>query len=215
MRKAALLLALGASALGAFSCSDGGAPASAPRHPPVVMIVFDEFSTTSLLDRNHRIDPVRYPSFARLAKDGTWFPNATASLDETGRAMRALLTGRNTWRFAKPTYEANPRNLFTLMARRYRLNVSEEVTSLCPKRLCPSSRPQTRRSVLHKLATGRPERVGRWLRGVRRSSRPTFYFKHVLLPHAPWRYLPSGRRFSDGPSQRRYSWNLCTSTAGS
>jgi len=179
------------------------------------MVVFDEFSTTSLLDRHHRIDPVRYPNFAELARDGIWFPNATASLDETGRAMRALLTGRNTWRPAKPTSEANRRNIFTLMARNYRLGVSEEVTSLCPKRLCPSSRPQTRRSVLHKLATGRPERVGRWLRGVRRSSRPTFYFKHVLLPHAPWRYLPSGRRFSDGPSQRRYSWNLCTSTAGS
>ncbi len=135
MRKAVLFLAIGISLTMGLSCSRKAGPATAPRHPPVVMVVFDEFSTTSLLDRHHRIDPVRYPNFARLAGDATWFPNTTASLDETGRAMRALLTGRNTWRPARPTFEANRRNIFTLMARRYRLGVSEEVTSLCPRRL--------------------------------------------------------------------------------
>lgn len=29
-------------------------------------------------------------------------------------------------------------------------------------------------------------------------SRPTLHFLHVLLPHAPWHYLPSGRRYSLG-----------------
>jgi hypothetical protein len=182
--------------------------APAGRHPPVVMIVFDEFSTTSLLDSHRRIDPVRYPNFARLARDGTWFPNSTASLDETGRAVSSLFTGRDIRTHTRPTYALNPRNLFTLMAKRYRLDVSEEVSSICPRRLCPSSRPQTRHSVRHRLASGRPQRFNRWVRSIRASSRPTFFFKHVLLPHAPWRYLPSGHQFPDGATQRRYSWNL-------
>lgn len=185
-----------------------GAPRAAASHPPVVMLVFDEFSTTSLLDDRGGVDAVRYPNFAALAREGTWFPYATASLDETGRAMRSLFTGRTTFRFAKPTYAENPRNLFTLLGRRYRLDASEEVTSMCPKRLCPHVRDQTQRSVLHKLATGRPERFNRWLRSVRAQSRPTFYFKHILLPHAPWRYLPSGRHYVDGPTQKRFSWHL-------
>jgi hypothetical protein len=210
VRKAIGLLLVGLAAAGGLSCGGGSAPAAIPaeKHPPVVMIVFDEFSTTSLVDRNHRIDPVRYPSFAGLAKDGTWFPNSTASLDETGRAVSSLFTGRNITKHAKPTFRVNRNNLFTLMARRYRLNVSEEVSNLCPRRLCPSSRPQTKRSVLHKLAGGRGQRFDRWVRSIRRGSKPTFYFKHALLPHAPWRYLPSGRQFRDGKTQRLYSWNL-------
>jgi hypothetical protein len=192
------------------SCSIGGTAEAprAPRHPPVVMLVFDEFSTTSLLDRHGEIDSERYPNFAALAGDATWFPYATASLDETGRAMRALLTGRSSWEFAKPSYEKNPRNLFTLFARMYRLDVREEVTSMCPRRLCPHSLPQTKSSVERKIAGGRPERFDGWVRSIRPRQRPTLYFGHSLFPHGPWTYLPSGHRYDDGPSERRFSWDL-------
>ena len=179
----------------------------APNHPPIVMLVFDEFSTISLLDAHGRIDPVRYPNFAALARDATWFPYATASSDDTGRALRSLFTGRTLWRYAKPSYTDVPRNLFTMLGRRYRMNVSEESSSLCPPRLCPGSRSKTAHDVLHALATGRPERFERWLRSVR-ESRPTLYFKHLLLPHAPWIYLPSGRHYPKGPSERALSWDL-------
>jgi hypothetical protein len=213
LRELAFLAVLGVSLTVAASCSDDASQArdaggSSPSHPPVVMLVFDEFSTTSLLDDRGHIDSVRYPHFAALAREATWFPWATASLDETGRALRSLLTGRTTWRFAKPTYAKNPRNLFTLFGRRYRMNVSEEVSSLCPRRLCPQSRKQSRRSILHKLVVGRPERLQRWLRSVRPRSRPTFHFKHILFPHAPWQYLPSGRHYVDGPTQGRFSWHF-------
>ena len=214
MRIALLLLAVGAAATAGLSCGGGSSPASAPApapaeaHPPVVVLVLDEFSTNSLVDSGHRIDPVRYPNFARLARDGTWFPNATASSDDTGPAMKTLLTSRVTWRSASNTFPAGSRNLFTAMARRYRLVVSEEVSSLCPRRLCPDARERTGREVRHRLATGRPERFDRWLRRISRPSRPTFFYKHLLLPHAPWRYLPDGRQFPDGPTRKRYSWNL-------
>ena len=153
--------------------------AAPPReaHPPVVFIAFDEFSTTSLVDARGRIDAVRYPNFAALARDGNWFPYATAPSDETGRAMEALLTGSVPDRGRPPTSAANPRNLFTLLGRRYRIRASEEVTSLCPRRLCRGARRQTKRSV-------------------RATRKPTLFFKHALLPHAPWRYLPSGRQYT-------------------
>src|SRR3954451_6086489 len=133
------------------------------------MIVFDEFPTTSLEDGHGRIDPVRYPAFASLARDGVWFPNATASVDETGRAMESLLTGSLPERKHPVTWHANKRNLFTLLARRYRIRASEEVTSMCPVRLCPGNHLHTKTEVLHELAGGRPERFERWLRSLRRS----------------------------------------------
>jgi hypothetical protein len=55
--------------------------------------------------------------------------------------------------------------------------------------------------VLHELAGHRVDRLERWLRGLRPSRRPTFYFKHVLLPHVPLRYLPSGRHYASGPRE--------------
>ncbi len=170
------------------------------------MIVFDEFSTVSLLNARSRIDSVRFPTFARLAADSTWFPYATASLDETGRAMRSLFTGRTSWRFAKPSYANHPNNLFTLLGRRYRIEAGEEATSFCPKRLCPNVLPQNRESLDRQLGAGRPERLASWLERVRPSPRPTFYFKHVLLPHSPWVYLPSGQTYYDGPSEHA-SWD--------
>jgi hypothetical protein len=178
----------------------GAAPAAAAP-PPVVMVVFDEFPTVSLLDARGAIDAQRYPAFATLGRDGAWFPYATATVDETGRAMGALLTGTTPERFHRATFAASPNNLFTLLGRRYRIVAGEEVSSMCPRALCPNVRPQTRASVLHELAHGRPERFQRWVRSIRRTSRPTFWFKHVLLPHVPLHYLPSGRRYSDRPHE--------------
>jgi sulfatase-like protein len=192
---AACLVALA----GCTTSSDGKSqPHAAKRHeahPPVVFIAFDEFSTTSLLDGHGRIDSARYPNFAAVARDGDWFPYATASSDETGRAMGALLTGSLPSRGEPPTYGAHPRNVFTLMGRRYRIRAHEEVTSICPRRLCPGVRRQTKHSVLHELGTGRPDRFDRWVRSIRGARKPTLFFAHALFPHAPWRYLPSGRTY--------------------
>src|SRR4051812_27316224 len=69
----AAVACLMALAGGAIIARSGDAPDGPP---PVVMIVFDEFPTTSLLDAHGRIDAVRYPNFARLARDANWFPQA-------------------------------------------------------------------------------------------------------------------------------------------
>jgi hypothetical protein len=55
--------------------------------------------------------------------------------------------------------------------------------------------------VLHELAGGRPERFERLVQTIERRPRKTFYFKHSLLPHVPFQYMPSGRRYNTRPHE--------------
>ena len=103
---------------------------------PVVMVVFDEVSTIAFEDARERVDPVLYPNLAALAGDGTWFRYATAPTDLTGTATPTILTGAVAERHHPPILSSYPRNLFTLLGRRYRMKVSQEATDLCPRDLC-------------------------------------------------------------------------------
>jgi hypothetical protein len=40
---------------------------------------------------------------------------------------------------------------------------------------------------------GRPARFEQWLQSIDGTVDRTLYFKHILLPHIPWQYLPDGR----------------------
>lgn len=208
---------------------------------PVVMVVFDELPVTSLLRRDGRVDRVRYPSFATLAARATWYSHATTVFDFTTQAVPAILDGRRPRKGSLPTPAHHPRNLFTLLGRSYRLNVSEEATHLCPPSLCPNAvQPGLGRrlrslgfdsavvyahlvlpaaleeslpsisegwgdfhggdaggaAVLKLLGGGgRAARFEAWVRSIRPSSPPALNFKHVLLPHVPWQYLPDGHRY--------------------
>ena len=85
----ALVLLVG---LGLCGCSVGSdATAKKPQHPNVVLIVFDEFGGDILLGPNGKIDAGRYPNFAALARDGTWFRNAQTSYDSTTKAVPLIL----------------------------------------------------------------------------------------------------------------------------
>ena len=103
---------------------------------PIVMVIFDELPVTSLMDERRRIDPVRYPNFAALAQDATWFRNATTVADFTTEAIPAILTGKHPDGNRQPTAADHPRNIFTLLAGSYDLQVSEALTQLCPEPLC-------------------------------------------------------------------------------
>lgn len=104
---------------------------------PIVLIVLDEFEATSLLDANKDIDAVRFPHFAALAKESSWFPKATTTWPETRRAVPAILTGREPREpDALPTVRSHPNNLFTWLGDSYRMNVTETLTSLCPTNIC-------------------------------------------------------------------------------
>ena len=54
-------------------------------------------------------------------------------------------------------------------------------------------------AIIPNLMSGRPQRFERWVRSVRAGSRPTFWMKHVLLPHGPYLYLPSGAQTRPRP----------------
>ena len=169
------------------------APAQIPPRPPVVVIVMDEFPVDLMLGPDGKIDPVRYPNFAALAATGTWFKNATTVYDSTTRAIPAIFDAKLPRRGGDATYVSHPDTVFDLFAKRgYKLVTSEEATSLCPPRYCPGAKPR-RPAILPRLAGGRPERLERFFAQVK-PGRPGFYIKHVLLPHAPYLYLPSGKQ---------------------
>jgi hypothetical protein len=276
---------------------------------PVVMISFDEFPITSLLRPDGSIDAVRYPNFARFARQATWFRNATTVADGTRWATPIVISGQLPKKDALPTFQDYPQNLFTALGAGYRLHVTEPVTRLCPKKLCadtgpreveagdvagtaspdsenesfpermksmasdlgivslhlvlpddlrehlpsvseqlgnfgakekraapaalPTRPPPRRGSVaaqrsLHR-ATGRelteliPEAkkteqsrpaFPRFIDSIKPYSgagKPPLYFMHILLPHHPWHYLPSGRTYGESepaiPGLRDNIWN--------
>jgi hypothetical protein len=220
---------------------------------PVVVIVFDELATTSLMTREGELDAVRYPGFAELARESTWYRNATTVSAHTHWAVPALLTGRVPEQGSVPFFADHPDNLFSLLADDYELRAVEPVTRLCPPGVCrgaPSGSftgrmrslwtdlgvvyahlvlPESLSSDLPPITNNwsnfygrekdeaeRPRRAGavggrqaphgdlaacgrsvcKFTRLVTRPRRPTLYFLHSLLPHAPWLYLPSGHRYA-------------------
>ena len=104
--------------------------------PPVVLIVFDEINTQSLMDADRRIDSVRFPTFARLAEEADWYRNATAVDGSTTYAVPAILTGRYPPGESRLPVQADyPQNLLSLLGESHQLNVSECVTTLAPDSL--------------------------------------------------------------------------------
>ncbi len=119
-----------------------GARAAAIRteaRTPVVFLLFDEFPVIDLQQGDGTIDAGRFPNFARLAASSTWFRNTTTISASTTVAVPAILTGQRPKKGALPVYQDHPDNLFTLLGRRYRLQVTESQTRLCPPRLCKRS----------------------------------------------------------------------------
>jgi Sulfatase len=202
---AALLLVALTSALGDDSRPrERAAPetraepaARIPARPHAVLLVMDELPGDSLLDRRGRIDPVRYPNFAALAADSTWFRNGYSIFDSTTKAVPLILDGMWPRPGTSPDRRGHPRSIFDMFARRgYRMVASEEASALCPPSMCRGGRTR-KPAIIPLLNSGRPARFNRWVRSIE-AGRPTFWMKHLLLPHGPWQYLPSGARTRHG-----------------
>ena len=103
---------------------------------PVVVVVFSELPTVSLLDPAGELDEGRFPAFASLARSSTWFRNATTVSATGDEAVPALLTGKRPEPGRLPIFQNHRENLFTLLGADYRLNVQETQTRLCPPELC-------------------------------------------------------------------------------
>ena len=199
---------------------------------PVVLVAFDELPINSLLDARGRIDAVRFPNFARLARGSTWYADTSTVGEGTTHAVPAILTGQLPRAGELPVYMNHRQNLFTLVGGATDLHVVDEETHLCPPELCPglegsfggrmqSLAEDTGVVYLHELlpgnlADGIPSIANGWanflrdasahhdpgqlppafMSSLRPTSRPSLWYVHVMLPHSPWRYLPSGQRYS-------------------
>src|SRR3954451_3050257 len=80
---------------GALARGDGnpaGADVTPKRDIPVVMVEFDEFPLYSLQTPSGALDATRFPQFARLARESTWYPRYTPVFEETTRLSSRILT---------------------------------------------------------------------------------------------------------------------------
>jgi hypothetical protein len=195
---------------------------------PVVLVLFDELALSSLLIEDGRIDGVRYPNFAALAHSSTWYRRATTDYDVTDQAVPAILTGRLIGHDEMPSVADHPRNLFTLLGGSYEIRAFQAEARLCPTNLCPDASPSLRTRLGRMLSDvktsstlRKPLWVGDWstpadevanfLAAVGPSRRPQLDVMHVLLPHVPYRYLPSGRAYDNARALPGYGagyrWN--------
>lgn len=123
-------------------------------HPvPVVMIVFDEFSGTTLMNRDLQVDEQNFPQFARLAKISNWYRQASTVHVRTDVAIPAMLSGQFP-SVKRPALASEfPGNLFQLIhgSRAFDMTVFEPVTRLCPDSL--RRRPYIPRPTSEKFAS--------------------------------------------------------------
>ena len=221
------------------------------RPAPIIMVVFDEFPVTSLMDEDGKIDPIRYPNFASLARDAYWFRNTKAVYATTLHEVPAILSGSYPGPSRMPTAAEYPHTLFTLLGSSYEMNVFETHTTLCPEKICGDAQrakglsqrmasmltdvsivylhlilpgnfaaklpnvnrvwkdflgEPTKASPVKKLDTDvkapkkpsykdRPGLFMEFVKSIKTSDKPTLNFIHIVLPHIPWSYLPSGKTY--------------------
>ncbi len=133
---------------------------SVPELPgPVLVIVFDELPISTLMRSDGTINAERYPGFARLAAESTWFRNASSLHHRTERAVPSLLTGNVITTRAMPTYDALPRNLLALLSQAGPVERYEAFTDMCPPKACEEQPSQPLSQALEDAFTVYEHRV--------------------------------------------------------
>jgi hypothetical protein len=193
---------------------------------PIVMILFDELPLTSLLDDQGNIDEVRYPNFAQLSKESTWLKNTTTCSSLTEISVPALLSSTYPYEGRLPVIKDYPNNLFTLLGGSYEMHINETVTRLWPEKgykterltllLKDAAAVYLHATLPQRFTENLPSVTEKWANFWSESdldrrkifqnfidsiqpagAKPPFYFLHVMLPHKPWIYLPSGKEYRD------------------
>ena len=115
------------------SAPESGADASTVS---VVWVVLDEAPLFPLLTSTGDINASRFPGFASLARESTWYRNTLATSQTTTDAVPAMLTGKWPVSGRAPVLANHRENLFTLMNGRLSMDAHEVATALCPKPVC-------------------------------------------------------------------------------
>jgi hypothetical protein len=129
-----------------FSSGESDPLAAPASGTPVVMVIFDELPTSTLMDERELIDARRYPGFAELARQATWYRNDVSAADDTVQALPAILASARPGRGDAPVHSARPRSIFKLLGRTHRVRAMEHATWLCPPETCPEARSALRRA---------------------------------------------------------------------
>jgi hypothetical protein len=143
----------------------------------VLQIVFDEFPLYALLDANGEINAERFPGFAQLAQESTWFRNSVAESNFTHQAVPAILASQVPTETGGPFLQQYPKNIFTLYGGKADVGGIEPVTSLCPQSVCG-----TETSSLFGFD------VGRYSKFVRDAG---YVYGHRVLPPIARTRIPS------------------------
>ena len=106
----------------------------------IVMVMFDEFAVTSLLNGAGDIDAARFPNFARLKQSSTWFRDYSSTAEVTHKAIPAAISGIRPRANTSSTFADHPNSLFTLFGASHQMNVTEIITKLCPPSICSDSK---------------------------------------------------------------------------
>jgi hypothetical protein len=114
--------------------------------PPVVFIQFDALPSLLLETPDRRVDAVRFPNFAKLARDGVWYRNASNVHENTVFSVPSFVDGQLPRKGITPTVQDHSPNLYTVLGPTYRMNVAEEATTLCPYEFCARGRRPARGS---------------------------------------------------------------------
>ena len=163
-----------------------------PSDVNVLFIVLDEAPLFPLLRTDGTINRQRYPGFASLADNSTWYRNAMTTAQRTTEAVPAVLTGK--WPTFKnyPYFKDHPKNLFTLLRDEKKLNVYQAITNLCPKNVCANAPSRDDKKILMQV-----RELQAAISRATTATTPTLNFAHVLLPHRPWSLVPDLRFMSN------------------
>lgn len=135
--------------VGLFLAADGGAllrsgvvgVASIPpgTNQPVVLVIFDEFPLTLVVDEDGMINEERFPEMAALAERSSWFRNATSPSQFTTWAVPSLLTGQLVTDDQLPIPRDHPHSIYTLLGGRYSVRNYSVAVDICPDNVCVDS----------------------------------------------------------------------------
>jgi hypothetical protein len=104
--------------------------------PPIIFIQYDAFPEATLMDPDGKIDAKRFPNFGRLADTATWYRNATTAHENTTWSIPSIVDGRWPKPKWQPILADHPNNLFTLLGKRYQMDVYQSTANLCPPGSC-------------------------------------------------------------------------------
>ena len=140
---------------------------------PVVILVLDELPIQTLMDREGNIDSTRFPGFASLLQDFTWFRNTATMHDKTHEVLPVILSGGPYQPDIGLSATGYPNNLFSLLGPLYDAWAHEPTTALCGPEVCREQ--------------NRPGTIERWNLLLRDTS---IVAAHVALPLGAAQWLP-------------------------